>query len=42
MNTPRNSEGVAVRVKSPERRQMEMRTESLDQLLPHDHQARVL
>lgn len=42
MNTPINSEGLSVRVKAPQRRQMQMRTLSLDQLLPHDHQARVL
>lgn len=42
MNTHKNSEGFTVRVNVPERDQMEMRTGSLDQLLPHDHQARVL
>ncbi len=42
MTTHKNTEGLAVRVKGPQRRQMAMRTQSLDQLLPHDHQARVL
>jgi len=42
MKTHRNSAGLAVRVKVPQRAQMQMRTESLEQLLPHDHQARVV
>jgi len=42
MKTHMNADGLSVRVKGPQRRQMAMRTESLDQLLPHDHQARVL
>lgn len=42
MNRYINADGFSVRVKEPQRRQMAMRTESLDQLLPHDRQARVL
>lgn len=37
-----NSEGLSVRVKVPQRDQMQMLMHSLDQLLPHDHQTRVL
>jgi transposase len=42
MNAPLNAEGLSVRVKTPQRLQMRMVMHSLDQLLPHDHQARVL
>src|SRR5688572_8482141 len=42
MNTDQNSELGRVRVKRPERHQMEWRPIALDQCLPSDHRVRVV